>query len=186
MIGGMSSAHTSEVDEAPAGGARLDAIRLRLVESIESAPAGGLAAGAGRRAVAAVAALGEVDCSALDAVELRTWLEVVEELRRSIDAMAVAAAGAVDRRNPFRVQGFFSAKTVVKHMCRISGPEAHRRVQTARLHHALPDWAAAAADGRVGVAQSELMARIAANPRVPAAVLERDAPDLLDDAISCP
>ena len=179
----MSSELASEVDEAPAGVARLDAIRLRLVESIESEPVDELAARAGRRAAAAVAALGEVDCSALDAVELRTWLEVVEELRRSIDATAVAAAGAVDRHNPFRGQGFFSAKTVIKHMCRLSGPEAHRRVQTARLHDALPDWAAAEADGRVGVAQSELMARIAANPRIESAVLERDSHALLDDAI---
>ena len=54
---------------------------------------------------------------------------------------AVAAAGAIDRSNPFRDQGFFSAKTVIKHMCKLSGPEAHRRVQTARLHEALPDWA---------------------------------------------
>ncbi|HUS43871.1 MAG TPA: hypothetical protein VMY16_14500 [Ilumatobacteraceae bacterium] len=34
----------------------------------------------------------------------------------------------------------------------LSGPEAHRRVQTARLHEALPEWADAEADGRVGVA----------------------------------
>jgi hypothetical protein len=89
----------------------------------------------------------------------------------------------VDRSNPFRAQGFLSTKTVVKHMCRLSGPEAHRRVQTARLHEALPEWADAEADGRVGVAQCELMARVAANPRIPAAVLERDSPALLDDAI---
>ena len=182
----MSSGLANEVDEVPAGAARLESIRLRLVDSVQNIPVGELAAEAGRRAAAAVVALGDIDCSALDAVELRTWLEVVEELRRSIDATTVAAAGAVDRHNPFRGQGFFLAKTVVKHMCRISGPEAHRRVQTARLHQALPDWANAEAEGRVGVAQSELMARIAANPRIPAVVLERDSPSLLDDAISCP
>jgi hypothetical protein len=70
-------------------------------------------------------------------------------------------------------------------MCQLSGPEAHRRVQTARLHEALPDWATAQADGDVGVAQSELMARIAANPRIASAVLERDSTLLLDDAVSC-
>jgi hypothetical protein len=121
--------------------------------------------------------------SALDAVELRSWLEEVEVLRRTVEAAGVAAVGVVDRSNPFRTQGFLSAKSVVKHMCRLSGPEAHRRVQTARLHQALPEWADAEADGRVGVAQSELMAHIAANPRIAAAVLERDAPALLDDAI---
>ena len=130
-----------------------------------------------------MAGLFDVDVSALDADELRSWLEEVEGLRRTVEAAAVAAAGVVDRSNPFREQGFLSAKTVVKHMCRLSGPEAHRRVQTARLHDALPEWADAEADGRVGVAQSELMARIAANPRIPASVLERDSPALLEDAI---
>ncbi len=136
-----------------------------------------------RRAGAAVAALGDVDLAELDATEMRAWLEGVEEIRRSVDAIAVAAAGAVDRHNPFRSQGFFSAKTVIKHMCMLSGPEAHRRVQTARLHEALPAWADAEADGEVGVAQSELMARIAANPRIASSVLERDALVLLEDAI---
>ena len=161
----------------------LDAIRLRLVESIDNEPAGERASDAVRRAGAAVAALGDVDLAELDAIEMRAWLEGVEEVRRSVEAAVVAAAGAVDRRNPFRSQGFFSAKTVIKHMCRLSGPHAHRRVQTARLHDALPDWAIAQADGVVGVGQCELMARIAANPRIESAVLERDAPALLDDAI---
>jgi hypothetical protein len=106
----MSSSGLSEVDVeggAPSGADRLDAIRLRLVESIETEPAAELAAGAVRRATAAVVALGDVDCSALDAGELRAWLEGVEELRRSIDATTVATAGTVDRHNPFRSQGLF-------------------------------------------------------------------------------
>ncbi len=89
------------------------------------------------RASVALAGLFDVDLSVLEAVELRSWLEEVEVLRRTVEAAGVAAAGVVDRSNPFREQGFLSAKTVVKHMCRLSGPEAHRRVQTARLHEAL-------------------------------------------------
>jgi hypothetical protein len=117
---------------------------------------------------------------------MRQWLEGVEQVRRTVEAAAVAAAGAIDRSNPFRQQGFFSAKTVVKHMCRLSGPEAHRRVQTARLHEALTEWRAAEIDGQIGVAQSELMARVVANPRLRADIVERDSPALLDDAISLP
>lgn len=162
---------------------RVEAIRLRLVKSMVEVSAAESARLAVTRASAALAGLFDVDVPSLDAVELRSWLEEVEGLRRTVEAAAVAAAGVVDRSSPFRAQGFLSAKTVVKHMCRLSGPEAHRRVQTARLHQALPEWADAEADGRVGVAQSELMARIAANPRIPAAVLERDSPALLDDAI---
>ncbi len=138
------------------------------------------------RASVGLAGLFDVDPSELNAVELRSWLEGVEVLRRTVEAAAVAAAGVVDRSNPLRAQGLLSTKTVVKHMCRLSGPEAHRRVQTARLHQMLPAWADAQIDGRVGVARCELMARVAANPRIAAAVLERDSPALLDDAISQP
>jgi hypothetical protein len=180
---GLSEAEGS--GKMPSTGDRLDAIRLRLVESIGTEPAGERANEVARRATAGVAALGSIDPTQLDAIEMRAWLEHIEQLRRTVDAAAVAAAGAIDRHNPFRGQGFFSAKTVVKHMCQLSGPEAHRRVQTARLHEALPDWATAQADGDVGVAQSELMARIAANPRIASAVLERDSTLLLDDAVSC-
>ena len=181
MMGRMSSAST--VIGEGVGEAALDVVRLRLVSSIVEESAVVRARDAIGRASSAMAGLFDVDVSALDADELRSWLEEVEGLRRTVEAAAVAAAGVVDRSNPFREQGFLSAKTVVKHMCRLSGPEAHRRVQTARLHDALPEWADAEADGRVGVAQSELMARIAANPRIPASVLERDSPALLEDAI---
>ncbi len=138
------------------------------------------------RVAAATATLCDVDPTGFDADAMRSWLEGVENVRRTVEAAAVAAAGTVDRSNPFRSQGFFTAKTVVKHMCRLSGPEAHRRVQTARLHSALPAWAEAEADGDVGVAQSELMARVVANPRLPAHIAERDSPELLDDAIRLP
>ena len=189
MMGSMSSVGVDEIAGAggdPAGVGRLEAIRLRLVESIDADPPADRARGVAARASTALAAVSEVDPSQLDAADLRAWLEDVEALRRTVDAAAVTAAGVIDRSNPFRTQGSFSAKTAVKHMCQLSGPEAHRRVQTARLHHHRPEWADAQTDGRVGVAQSELMARIAANPRIPAAVLERDAPSLLDDAISQP
>ena len=181
----MSSSESYDV-EVDARMAALDAVRLRLVGSLDAESPGLFAESACRRAATALAGLGDVDVDALDAVELRAWLEGVEELRRTVEAVAVAAAGRVDRANPFRGQGFFSAKTAVKHMCKLSGPEAHRRVQTARLHEAVRAWGRAEADGQVGVAQSELMARVVANPRLPADVVERDSPALLDDAIELP
>ena len=172
----------TEVAGAAAVG-RLEGLRLRLAAEFDDPPA---ARSVVERAAAATAALHDVDLTGLDAGAMRAWLEGLERSRRSVEAAAVAAAGVVDRSNPFRAQGFFTAKTVVKHLCALSGPEAYRRVQTARLHEALPAWAAAEADGDVGVAQSELMARIAANPRIPSVVLERDSPGLLDDAIALP
>ncbi len=162
---------------------RLRALRSRLAATIDDAPAPGEVV---ERVAAATGTLHDVDPSGFDAVMMRQWLEGVERVRRTVEAAAVAAAGSIDRSNPFRHQGFFSTKSAVKHMCALSGPEAHRRVQTARLHDALNEWKAAEIDGRVGVAQSELMARVVANPRLPAAVVERDSAALLDDAISLP
>jgi hypothetical protein len=180
----VGAAIGEEVDNNVSGESVLDAVRLRLVDSIVDEPAADRARHALGRASTALAGLFDVDLSRLDAAATRVWLEEIEALRRTVEAAAVEAAGVVDRSNPFRGQGFLSAKTVVKHMCKLSGPEAYRRVQTARLHDAVPEWADAEADGRVGVAQSELMARVAANPRIPAEVFERDSPALLDDAIS--
>ena len=163
--------------------ARLEALRARLVATFDDGPN---AADVVSRVTAAAGTLHDVDPSGFDAVTMRIWLEGVERARRTVEAAAIAAAGAVDRSNPFRGQGFFTAKSAVKHMCRLSGPEAHRRVQTARLHAGLPAWGQAEADGRVGVAQSELMARVVANPRLPADVVERHSPTLLDDAVDLP
>jgi len=123
----MSSVDVAEVAGAT-GVDRVDAIRLRLVSSVVERSAADRARGAIGRASVALAGLFDVDVSALDAVEMRVWLEEVEVLRRTVEAAAIAAAGVVDRSNPFRKQGFLSAKTVVKHMCKLSGPEAHRRV----------------------------------------------------------
>jgi hypothetical protein len=162
---------------------RLESLRSRLAATFDDGPS---AVDVVRRVATATATLHDVDPAAFDAAEMRAWLEGVERTRRTVEAAAVAAAGVVDRSNPFRDQGFFTAKSVVKHMCRLSGPEAHRRVQTARLHAGLPAWGDAEADGQVGVVQSELMARVVANPRLPAVIVERDAPALLDDAIELP
>jgi len=130
----------------------------------------------------AVDRLASIVPDALDAPSSRRLLEGIEHARRMIDAAGVDAARRIEHSNPFRDQGFFSAKTVLKHMLQLSGPEAHRRLQTARLHERLPDWGEAEPIGDVGVAQSELMARVAANPRISGDVLRRDQSSLLDDA----
>ncbi|MGB0112094.1 MAG: DUF222 domain-containing protein [Ilumatobacteraceae bacterium] len=137
-----------------------------------------------RRAAAAIGALAAIDPSGLDAAACRELLEGIEQARRMVDGAAIQAAASIERANPFRGQGFFSARTVLKHMLQLSGAEAFRRLQSARLQDRLPDWADAERSGVVGVAQTELMARVAANPRVPGAVLQRDQAMLLDDAIS--
>jgi hypothetical protein len=137
-------------------------------------------------AVAAVETLASIDPMTIEAEVLAQMVEGVEQLRRMTDATATDVACAVDVRTPFRTQGYFTARTFLKQRAQLSGSEAHRRIQTARMRDRLGEWAHAARTGTVGVAQSELMARVAANPRIDPDVLARDAGLLLDDAINLP
>lgn len=137
-------------------------------------------------AVSAIDALGSIDPSAAEPQVLSKLIEGVEQLRRMVDAAASSITHVIDISNPFRPQGYRSARTVLKQRAQLSGPEAHRRIQTARMRNQLPEWAGAARTGTVGVAQSEAMARVAANAIIDLDVLTRDAGMLLDDAINLP
>ena len=137
-------------------------------------------------AVEAIAALHSIDSFTAEPRLLDQIVAGVEQLRRMTDAAATDVTAIVDARNPFRSQGYMNARTYLKQRAQLSGPEAHRRLQTARMRDHLPEWRAAAQLGVVGVAQSEAMGRVAANPRIDAEVLTRDAGLLLDDAIDLP
>jgi hypothetical protein len=153
-------------------------------EVAASTATGSAAAIAG--AVEAVSALGSIDPTFADPASLAELVAGVEQFRRMVDAAATGVAAVIDARTPFRSQGYFNATTFLKQRAQLYGAEAHRRLQTARMRDRLPEWAAAAAKGRVGVAQSEAMGRVAANPRIDPAILTRDAGMLLDDAMNLP
>lgn len=199
MMGCMDAVHASGTwddrpdDVGPADAATpaermawLSAHRLRLVDEFDQRTAAIALADAQRALDVALDRLADLDPGRFDAAECRAWLGGIEHARRRVEAASVAAAGHVERHNPFRDQGFFSARTALKHMLSLSGAETYRRLQTARMHERLDDWARAEHDGVVGVAQSELMGRVAANPRVSCDVLERDQSLLLDDARTLP
>jgi hypothetical protein len=132
----------------------------------------------------ALADLAALDPADLDAGSLKALVLGVERLRRQADAAAIALAEHVDVAQPFRADGWFTAKRWLKHALQLSGPEAHGRVQGARLRTRVPAWADAERAGRVGVAQYRVMASIAANPRIDDATLAVGALALLDDAIA--
>ncbi len=134
------------------------------------------------RAVESLEALQAVDVSVLSNDTLTNWAVTVEALRRRIESVGVRVADHVDTARPFRREGFFTAQAWLKHRLQLSGPEAYRRVQTARMERRLYRWKRAAATARVGVAQSALMARVAANPRLDPVVLQRGARELCADA----
>ncbi len=130
-----------------------------------------------------LAMLEHIDPSEFDAHTTAAWALGVEQLRRQSEATATAVAGHLDEAQPFRDQGFFTAKAWMKHHLQLSGPEAHGRVQQARLRHAVQVWNDALGGGQVGVAQTRLMARIAANARIPEAVLHEGVWRLMADAM---
>ncbi len=127
-----------------------------------------------------------LDPGDFDAATTAAWANGVEQLRRQTHAAAIAVADHLDVAQPFRDLGFFTAKAWMKHHLQLSGAEAHGRVQEARLRQAVAVWNNALAAGQVGVAQTRLMARIAANPRIDPDVLVRGVWELLVDAMDLP
>jgi Domain of unknown function (DUF222) len=139
-----------------------------------------------RRASVAVDALQMLNPAVLSNESLDALAVGTEKVRRQVDAAGVAIAGHVDTTQPFRKDGYFSAKAWLKKRLQVSGVEAYRRVQTARMHDRLPLWASAANCGQVGVAQSELIGQLAANPRIDPDTLHRGGWELFLDALELP
>ncbi len=129
--------------------------------------------------------LESLDPTSFDAATVAAWATGVEQLRRQGHAAAIAVADHLDAARPFRDLGFFTAKSWMKHHLQLSGSEAHGRVQEARLRRAVTVWNNALAAGQLGVAQTRLMARIAANPRIEPDVLTRGVWQLMVDAMDC-
>ncbi len=121
----------------------------------------------------------------LDGEWFARYIRSLDELGARIDALGIEAAAEAQRRGHDRDRGFFSTKAYIKHHGQLTGPEAHGRMQVVRLFELVPSWAQAARTGEVGVAQTRLMARVAANPRVHIALIE-SVESLLADAIVLP
>jgi len=115
---------------------------------------------------AGVAALAGLDLEVLDAEDLMGLVGDVEVVARRLDAVRVHLAGALDRTGAYTTDGHRSAKAALRHLGRLSGPEAHRRVQTARALRSLPDVAAGFDAGRVPTEMVHAVARVASNRRV--------------------
>src|SRR3546814_11885775 len=67
----------------------------------------------------------------------------LERLRRRLDAGTDRTAGHLDRSAAFSLDGHKTAKGALKAIGRLSGSEAHGRVQTSRALRALPPVEAA-------------------------------------------
>jgi hypothetical protein len=114
----------------------------------------------------AVDQLGSASLDELSAREELALVRRLEQLRRRLDARTDHAAGHLDRSAAFSLDGHKSAKGALKAIGRLSGSEAHGRVQTARALRHLPLVEAAYLAGDIPVAHVRVLARIASNPRV--------------------
>ncbi len=171
VIGG---ADRFDVGAVVAGGSDHEVFSVEFVEELVA------------RASAAVEMLQMLDASLLSKEAVTALALGTERVRRQVEAVAVTTAGHIDRTAPFRRDGVLTARAWLKHRLRLSGVEAHRRLQVARMQVLLPLWANGAATGMVGVAQSEVMAHVAANPRLDPDLLQRGAWELFLDAIDLP
>ncbi len=119
-----------------------------------------------------------LDVAALVALDPRDLLQLVREVEviaRRLDAVRTVLADAVDRSGAHGVDGHRTAKAALVHLGRLSGPEAHRRVRTARALRSLPAVGAAFAAGTVPTELAHGIGRAAANPRGAAFLEPADA-----------
>ena len=116
--------------------------------------------------------------------ETRNLLAGLEVAARRIDATRVAMLGHINRSGLHLVDGHASPKVLVRHLCRLSAPEATRRERQQRALCHLTLVADAYRAGSIGTEQVDLVARVHANPRVRDALGEFQ-PDLLTLAAEC-
>jgi hypothetical protein len=102
----------------------------------------------------------------VDSADAIGLIRQLETLGRRLDAAKVDLVDAIDRTGVFRVDGHHSAKTMVRHVAKLSGPEAAARAKTARALRDLPETRTAYGNGEVGSCQVRRLARVHANRRV--------------------
>ncbi len=106
----------------------------------------------------------------VDAADARRMVTALETQARRIQAAQVELVDEVDRAGFHRVDGHASAKVMVRHLARLSGPEAARRARQAKALRGLPEVADAFRAGRIGADQVNRISLVHANPRVTEAV----------------
>jgi Domain of unknown function (DUF222) len=122
----------------------------------------------------AVERVADAELDGLSAEEELALVGRLERLRRRLDAGTDRTAGHLDRSAAFSFDGHKTAKGALKAIGRLSGSEAHGRVQSSRALRELPLVEAAYRRGDIPVAHIRAMARVASNPRVAEHLLGAD------------
>ncbi len=114
----------------------------------------------------AVGLVQSVSFDDLSPAEELLCLRRLEVARRRLDHATDRCADHLDAGAGFSLDGHKTAKGALQAIGRLSGSEAHGRVQTARALRRLPLVEAAYAEGRIPTAHVRAIARTVANPRV--------------------
>ena len=173
------------------GDAGLAALRQRLAREAVASPSSsepradsGVADAAAARALAdAEAAIDELFAAGVDPADARdavVWIEELERLGRRLDAARAALVGSIQRQVLHTADGHGSAKIMVRHVARLTEAEALARAKTARLAADVPKVTAAWQAGEVSTCAVRSLGRVDANPRVAAALRQRDDEFLAD------
>ena len=108
----------------------------------------------------------EITVAPFDSRDAATVIKRVESVGRRIDSIQAAVLGAVDEDMLYAADGHFSAKVMVRHVAKLSGPEAAGRANVTRALRELPELKAAYERGEIGTCQVRRIARVFGNKRV--------------------
>ena len=142
---------------------------------MQSAVSDPVVAGAIEQIDAALTVIQAADWVPAEVDEAKVRVREVEVLRRRLHAVQAGMVDSIARSGVHRTEGHASAKVLVRHAANLSGAEALRRDQVASMSRDLPEVAAAHAEGRLGVAQAERIAKVHANRRVRDLLAAEDA-----------
>jgi hypothetical protein len=169
------------------GGGALAALRRRLrSDELAACSAAGLGV-ADRAAAEALAdaglAIDELFVAGVDPVDSRdavVWIEELERLGRRVDAARSVLVERIGSKVLHTADGHGSAKIMVRHVARLTEAEALARAKTARLGRHLSKVTAAWKAGEVSTCAVRALGRVDANPRVIAAMCQREDEFLVD------
>ena len=111
----------------------------------------------------------------LDSQAAITEIEALQAQACANAARQAELFRALELSGVYRDDGHGSAKTMVRHVAKLSGPSAARQQRIARVTRALDQVEGALADGRLGVDQVDLLGRVHANRRVRAFMADAQA-----------
>ncbi|MEO0493694.1 MAG: DUF222 domain-containing protein [Actinomycetota bacterium] len=101
--------------------------------------------------------------SAVDAIR---EIEALEDEARHLESRRAELFRQLEATQVFRGDGHGTAKTMLRHVARLSGPSAARWQRIGRVTRDLSLVAEALTDGRIGVDQVDLLGRVHSNVRV--------------------